>query len=235
MKLRGVELGGGPRIAGVLAGAIRVPDARKAASDGADLLEVRVDTLEKKDPASVKRALERLRRSDAGGLPVILTVRSGREGGQGGLGDKARVELYQELMGYADLVDVELSSSRILKNVLNSARRHKTRVIISYHNFKSTPSPARLKETVGRAREAGADIVKLATYARNRAELKRLAGVLLETPGLVAIAMGEKGSCSRVFFPFLGSLLTFGSVRARTAPGQMTVKELRRELERYGC
>jgi hypothetical protein len=52
---------------------------------------------------------------------------------------------------------------------------------------------------------------------------------------LVAIAMGHAGTVSRIAFPAAGSLLTYASADGEepTAPGQLPLRMLRRELARY--
>lgn len=220
----------GPAVAGVIVGKVKDSTVKKALRDGADILEVRVDTFKETDPEALKKDLKAIRRS----LPVLLTVRSVREGGAAPIKDKKRAEVFEALMPFADIVDIELSSGGILKNVVNSARRHGKRVIISYHNFKATPGVKALQDIVKKARRSGAGIIKIATMVNGPEDLRRLAKILSGSDGLIVIGMGEKGACSRVFFPMLGSLITYGSIDRPTAPGQLSLKEIKKEFGRYG-
>ena len=45
--------------------------------------------------------------------------------------------------------------------------------------------------------------------------------------------MGGLGAISRLVFPIAGSLLTYAHVGRPTAPGQLTVAELRPLLDRF--
>jgi len=220
----------GPAVAGVIVGKAKSSTVKKALRDGADILEVRVDTFTETDPETLKKDLKTIRRS----LPVLLTVRSVKEGGANPMTDKKRAEVFEALMPFADIVDIELSSGGILKNVVNSARRHGKRVIISYHNFKATPGVKALQDIVKKARKSGAGIVKIATMVNGPEDLRRLAQILSASDGLIVIGMGEKGACSRVFFPMLGSLVTYGSIDRPTAPGQLKLKDIKKEFKRYG-
>lgn len=231
MKLGGVTLAGGLRTAGVIAGGRALSSAKKAVGEGADILELRADTFPDASPGAMQAVMKGLK---ALGKPLLLTIRSAREGGASRMGDGDRERLYTALMELADAVDIELGSGAILGNVVKSAKRKNKKVIISYHNFKATPGGAVLQGIIARAREKGADIVKIAALAKGPEDLKRLAALLAGQNDLIVIAMGERGRASRVFFPMLGSLLTYGSVTASTAPGQMTLREIRRELARYG-
>ena len=224
-----------PRVAGVITGELREATIRRALRDGADLLELRIDTFAQRDTRELVRRLERLRAlKEARTIPLIITVRSKAEGGLYAIADKKRLEIFKALIPFADYVDIELSSRTILKDVVRAAKRAGPSVIISYHNFTSTPGAARLRTIIGRARGAGADIVKLATTAKHPKDTKTLAAVLLEDPKLIVIAMGPLGVSTRVFFPTLGSLMTYGSLTKTTAPGQLPVKEIKKRLKSYG-
>jgi 3-dehydroquinate dehydratase-1 len=231
MILGGIEIGKAPRIAAVIVEGGERAAAGKTVLAATDLFELRADTFKDTSAEAIKKALIRLK-----GLkkPVLLTIRSRKEGGVYAIPDRRRAELFESLIPLADAVDIELGSSEILKNVVNFAKSHKKKVIVSCHNFKSTPGDKKLHDIVAKARAAGADIVKIAAYARVPGDLKRLAWLLKDYNDLIVIAMGEYGAASRVFFPMLGSLLTYGSVTAGTAPGQMPVKEIKKEFSRYG-
>lgn len=229
MKIKGVEFGGSPRAAAVITGALDKRAVTRAVREGADLIEVRVDTFADRSLPALKAAFERAL-CTAPALPVILTVRSAREGGRYPIPDRVRAEIFEALLPFADLVDIELSSVKSLRSVMDLAVRRGKKVIVSYHNFKSTPVELRLRAIVEKARASGAHIVKIAAMARGRADFRRLAGLLAGSKGLIVIAMGPVGGPSRVFFPLLGSLVTYGSLGDETAPGQLPLKTLAREL-----
>ncbi len=220
-----------PRVVGVIIEGRVNAAAKKAVDAGADFLELRADTFKNISLEKIEKALNSLR---AFKKPVILTIRSKKEGGKCLISEKKRASLFDALMPLADAVDIELGSSAILKNVVNSAKGHKKKVIVSYHNFKTTPGEKKLLEIAAGCHASGADIVKVATFARGPEDLRLLARFLTDFNDLTVIAMGAHGAGSRVFFPLLGSMLTYGSVTGPSAPGQMPVAELTRELRRYG-
>jgi 3-dehydroquinate dehydratase-1 len=232
MKFGRIELGKAPGVAGVIVDSIDMRKLKKAVREGADLVELRLDTLRKRDPASIVKTLGLFR--SEGAVPLVLTVRSKAEGGRYTVKDPERLELFNALIPYVDGVDIELGSRKILPHVVKTAKRFKKRVIVSYHNFKKSPRPETLRTTVKRARRSGADIVKIAVRAKNRDELKRLAGLLLEGSDMIVIATGNYGTVSRVFFPILGSLITYGSVTRRSAPGQLPVRDIKTKLRALG-
>lgn len=222
-----------PAIAGVIVDGVKKGALKRALSNGADCLEVRVDTFAVSGLDALKDSVKRLKES--AGAPLIITVRSKKEGGGRSISDNRRAEIFKALMPFADIVDIELNSSGgLLKDVIDYAKRSGKGVIVSYHDFKATPGLDTLNALIKKARSSGADAVKIAAFARSGADLKRLAGVLAGSDDLIVIAMGRHGAFSRVFFPMLGSLLTYGSITDGTAPGQLPLKEITGELRRYG-
>ena len=123
-----------------------------------------------------------------------------------------------------DAVDIELSSKKILKDVIDAAHRFKKRVIVSYHNFNDTPEQKKLEAIIKNCRKAGGDMVKIATLVKDKKDIIRLAYLTLSKKDIITIAMGKLGTLSRVIFPMFGSLLTYSSITKSSAPGQMPLK-----------
>lgn len=222
----------GPLAAGVIVGGVDGRVVRKAVKDGADILEVRLDTFKDLSPVAVAGAFEKIRSLTE--LPLLATVRSSCEGGVRKISEKKRAEIFSIAMPFADLIDIELSSRNILKNVVDLANKHGKCTIVSCHDFKRTPEDKILKDIVKKGRAAGADFVKIAARAKSGDDLRRLAGLLASFDGLIVIAMGGPGAASRVFFPFLGSYITYGSLTETTAPGQLPLKQIKKEFSLYG-
>lgn len=231
MVKRGAKIGSSPLIAGVIAEEAKKATIRKAVKGGADILEFRADTFKSLEIPHLSGEIKKVR--DLGKLPVLLTVRSKKEGGARSIPERERERIFEALIPFADMIDIELSSSGSLKNVLNFARRQGKKVILSYHNFKSTPSPEKLRAIVKKGRAAGADLVKIAACAKGPEDIKKLTGLLMEFKDLIVIGMGPYGAFSRVFFPFVGSAVTYGSISAKTAPGQLTLDEIKKEFDFY--
>ncbi|MCK5604160.1 type I 3-dehydroquinate dehydratase [Candidatus Pacearchaeota archaeon] len=139
----------------------------------------------------------------------------------------------------ADYIDIPHSA---LKHLKKSEFRDlaylqaglSSEIIISYHNFKKTPSHQMLLKKAKEMRKAGADIVKIATMANSLEDaftIISLAQLLQEEkiPNIL-IAMGQKGILSRVLTPFLGGTIMFAPLTKKgvTASGQLTVGELKK-------
>lgn len=221
-----------PAAAGVIIGKINNRGVAKAVLQGADILEIRLDTFDDLTDAGVRKGLKRLKELTS--LPILLTLRSKKEGGAADISDKERLHIISAAIGYADIVDIELGARSIKESVIDLAHKNGKRVIVSYHDFKATPGLKALRDIIDRARSAGADLVKIAAFAKKKEDVKRLAGLLIDSNDLVIIAMGPIGAPSRIFFPVLGSRITYGSVTGKTAPGQISLKEIKKEFNRYG-
>ncbi len=232
MKLGTLTLGRYPALVGVMTDFCDRRALRRALKVGIDAIEMRIDYLDSPDTIKLTNIIGDIRKR---ALPIITTVRSVREGGRRNIPDRERVALFKALIPLTDAVDIELSSKAILRDVVGFAKSARKRVIISHHNFHSTPARSRLEQVVANGRNAGGEIVKIATMVKNDRDVRRLASLTLEHKNLITIAMGEGGAGSRIFFPQLGSLLTYAPIDNITAPGQLPLKVTREELNRYYC
>lgn len=217
----------GPAIAGVVTGSIKIALVKRAKAQGAAIIEVRLDTFTDREPTLLKKGIADIK---ARGLKVLLTIRSKKEGGKLAVPPRERLDLFTELIPAVDMVDIELSSTALAKKVVALAHKKRKKAIVSFHNFKATPTDARLKKVVKDARAIGADIVKIAAFARKKEDVKTLARLLVTHSDMIIIAMGQLGRSSRVTFPLLGSAITYGTINESTAPGQMPIKELKKLL-----
>jgi len=169
------------------------------------------------------------------GLPLLATIRSAAEGGGWKGTESERLALFRALLPHVGAVDIELSSTGILGEVTADARAAGLTVIGSHHNFTETPPDGDLDAVVQAGATAGADIVKVAARCNSAADLRRLAAFTLrhEDRAMVVIGMGPAGMLSRVFFPALGSLLTYTFLGAPSAPGQLNSEETVKYLKLF--
>ncbi|MEM9040461.1 MAG: type I 3-dehydroquinate dehydratase [Actinomycetota bacterium] len=199
---------------------------------GADALELRIDRFADDSATSV---IERAR--SAGDLAVLATVRISAEGGEWGGPEEDRGDLFRSILDHVDAIDVELAAlgdDGPIREVVLEAKAAGVAVVVSAHDFAGTPGVDELTRLHADAIEAGADIVKLATTAHDRDALRRLATVLVATDHPSAfVAMGDLGPASRVFFPVLGSVLTYAHGGRHQLPGQLGVASTMELLDRF--
>lgn len=202
---------------------------RRAHAEGLDFAEARVDLFQDRRVEAVRKVVRAVEKV----LPVLLTVRSSKEGGAWERDDAGRLALYRALLPDVSAVDVEIAAS-IRPEVVKAARRARRPVVLSHHDFRTTPSDRALDAVVARGEKAGADVVKIATVVPDDRAVARLAAVFARHPDsrLVLIGMGEHGKKTRVLFPALGSLFTFTALGRSTAPGQLGFRAMLVELAR---
>ena len=197
---------------------------------GMDIAEIRVDRMGHQDGDLILAELGRFAT-----VPTIATNRWAEEQGEWRGSEADRLGLFGALVSEVDAIDIELGASEILGTVAEIVKSADRTLIVSSHHFSRTPSTTELENMLSSAKGAEADLFKLAAWANDESDLRRLARFTLDhaASGLVVIAMGPLGAISRVFFPALGSRLTYASVDHNTVPGQLTLAETAGQLRRY--
>ncbi|XP_022854482.1 bifunctional 3-dehydroquinate dehydratase/shikimate dehydrogenase, chloroplastic-like isoform X2 [Olea europaea var. sylvestris] len=197
----------------------------KAKSKGADIVEIRLDHLKIFNPRSDIEIMIKVCP-----LPTLFTYRPIWEGGQYAGDEKSRFKALQLAMELgADHIDIELKAAHEFNNFLHGNKPGKCKVIISSHNYDSTPPIEDLGNLVARIQAAGADIIKFATTALDITDVARVFQITVHSQvPIIAMVMGERGLMSRILCPKFGGYLTFGSLEAGqvSAPGQPTIEEL---------
>jgi 3-dehydroquinate dehydratase type I len=189
--------------------------------------EIRLDYLEEPTPN-----LQKLFRTLPG--PVIATNRPAAEGGrwQGNEADRLKL-LTESLALNVTCLDVELSADVSFLQEL-AARRDKTKLILSWHDFSGTPDSSQLEAVLAEMLAADADILKLVTMAKQPEDNLRVLALIPKAKAhgkdIIAFCMGPLGKWSRLVAPLMGSFLTFApfSKSGASAPGQLTVNDLKK-------
>jgi len=185
-----------------------------------DLFEVRIDLIGDGWQELVKQLKK----------PWIATNRTVDEGGNWRGNEARRIEeLLQAIELGADMVDVEFRTKN-LKNIVPLVKR-RVKCILSFHDLEKTPPLEEMTEIVNRQLKAGADICKVVTTAKEFEDNLAVLQLISEFPKnrMVGFAMGQIGQISRILSPLVGGDFTYASIEIgkESAPGQITVKELR--------
>jgi 3-dehydroquinate dehydratase type I len=195
----------------------------KKANRLADLIELRVDYLRNLELPLLLQNRKK---------PFIVTNRRKEEGGQYRGEERKRLDVLQEAIHLgADYIDVELATQRSwLQDLVRNKRG--TQVILSFHDFRRTPSLKELQRISWRMIQLGADVIKVVPFARSWEDNLNILSLIpfakKRKQKIVAFCMGEKGKSSRIFSPLLGAVWTYASLsQSRTsASGQLTAREL---------
>ncbi|MBN2145257.1 MAG: type I 3-dehydroquinate dehydratase [Candidatus Aureabacteria bacterium] len=203
---------------------------KSLSSRGVSLIELRVDQCRRHDKEYLAFHAQRIQQFSC--LPLLITIRSRKEGGKNLISGEKRLELFQSLIPQVQFVDVELSSTDMINQVVSFARQHGVKTIVSFHDFKQTPPDQRLENIFHLAKQKKADIIKLAVHAESLKDVQRLLVFTLKhrTQSVITISMGRIGALSRLLFPLAGSLFTYTSLKESLAPGQIPLQNFTRLL-----
>lgn len=238
-SVRGVEYGGTkplfciPLVAEDLTSLLAQAEIAHKAS--ADLIEWRADFNKDISPAKLIQTLTGLR-SVHPEEPIIFTLRIKAEGGAQDIPQDTRRNCIISVIssGLADIVDVELCNEpAFLESVIQAARAHCVRVILSAHEFQNTPPDDELFEKIARMKSLDADVAKLAVMPTTAADVLRLMQVTLRARlsyprlALCTMSMGSLGAISRVAGFLYGSDMSFAAGQTTSAPGQIPIADAR--------
>jgi len=239
IDVRGRKLGGEtPLICSPLVGRTRervLAEAATVIAKKPDVVEWRVDYFEGiADTAAVLDTGKALRAA-VGDTPIIFTRRSIKEGGEPiKIGDEEIVRLYDAIAAsrVVDCIDFEMGNDPgHVRRVRESSRAHEIRLILSYHNFASTPDREFMVGRFLEAERLGADVAKVAVMPRDRMDVLSLLAATAEADAkagipLISMAMGPLGSVTRMVGGVFGSSLSFAVGEAASAPGQIPIADL---------
>ncbi|XP_008661327.1 shikimate dehydrogenase 1 isoform X7 [Zea mays] len=197
-----------------------------AAALGADVAELRLDCLAGFAPRRDLPVILAKPRP----LPALVTYRPKWEGGEYEGDDESRFEALLLAMELgAEYVDVELKVADKFMKLISGRKPDNCKLIVSSHNYETTPSSEELANLVAQIQATGADIVKIATTATEIVDVAKMFQILVhcQVP-IIGLVMNDRGFISRVLCPKYGGFLTFGSLKKgkESAPAQPTAADL---------
>lgn len=172
--------------------------------------------------------------------PYLFTFRSTSQGGHLTIPVEEYVALNKAIIEAeaVDLVDIEtwIGDPAVLE-LVECAKQHNVKTVISYHNFAGTPSVEWVVNLLTHMADLGADIPKIATMANSAQDALKLLAATEEMSRihsdkpLLTMAMGREGSITRLVGELFGSAITFCSLEEASAPGQVQVMQAIRIMD----
>lgn len=201
-----------------------------AARAGADLIEWRVDARES-GALDIGRRLRTTHR-----LPVLVTARTSIESGDfphppGSSPDCAYQHLLLEASQWADAVDVEYLRPGA-PDLIRSIRDAGAVPVASFHEFAADFDEEQARLHLRRMADMGAGVAKVAWRVSTPEQAQQVLDTQvwacenLSVPTVV-IGMGGEGAATRSGDGARRSAFTFATVLRTTAPGQLTVQQVR--------
>ena len=196
----------------------------KAESSQADLIEVRLDSLETSRNLSDLSAHTK--------IPLIATNKLQSEGGSF---SGTHVERQQTLLNAArsgfQYVDLDLTNLKLKEQILD-LNGLGAEIIVSYHKFDGPLSIPEMNRILEQEINSGACVCKIVSTAKQVQDNLTALNFVSENSGktkLVCFCMGELGRISRLLSPVFGAFFTFASLEegSETARGQIGIREMK--------
>lgn len=191
-----------------------------------DVVEIRLDQLIQEN--ELKTKISSITK------PLLLTCRHPKEGGDNNISEPLkRVSIIEPLLSHASAIDIEISTANEMKNLITEAKSKNIQVVLSYHNFETTPNLAELKTIATEAKDKGADIIKIATTTNTIQELMTL--LTFSENGSIEnlsfMGMGKFGMSSRLVAAQSGSVLNYSAIAETSIEGQWQLAAYREALK----
>ena len=248
IKVRDIEIGAGaPKIIVPIVGVTKediLNEAKTFDSIPVDVVEWRVDWFEHVfEFDKVEDVLKELR-TVLGNIPLLLTFRTKKEGGEKAIDTKDYKELNLRAAkaGYVDFIDVEIfTGDDVVREIIDGAHAAGVRIIASNHDFFKTPAKSDIIYRLRKMQDMGADIPKIAVMPQSKRDVLTLLCATEEMVTdyadrpIITMSMAGTGVISRLCGEVFGSSMTFGAAKKASAPGQMGVNDLNTVLDLLHC
>ncbi|MDC0523148.1 type I 3-dehydroquinate dehydratase [Nitrosopumilus sp.] len=194
----------------------------KVALKKSDYTEIRLDFLKMEQVPSaleiIKKDLNR----------IVCTLRPKTEGGKFSGTEKERIAIIKLIAEYNPfLLDIEYNTLKKNKELVKYLKTTKTKLLVSWHDFKKTPKDAELKNQINQMSKFSSN-VKIVSTAKSTEDATRMLELYSKKGknNLISFAMGDAGRISRILCLYLGSPYTYVSLGKAIAPGQFSVDEV---------
>lgn len=188
-----------------------------------DCFEIWLDYLDRVTPEEVQGLLQ-----EYGERLILLFRRKQLEPIR--LPLSTRKEIISMVANSEAYLDLDVSTQDEELDFVRSGCRPK--LILSYHNYDSTPENEVLAAIVAGMKALHPDVYKIAAVCNSREEAIRLLTLLLrmnrEQMRHIVLGMGEQGVITRIFGSLWGNEIIYAPLarEERSAPGQLTRGEL---------
>lgn len=234
MKIKNIEIGTGkPKIAVSICEKTHqdvLARLRKLATLDIDMIELRADFLAADvDIAALLGDMQFFVTNRI----LLFTLRTEPEGGKMSFDVRSYMDITTKALesGCIDMVDIEYQIGQTaISTLINLSKLYGVYTLISKHEMSQTPNEEDLLRLLNLMKEAGGDLLKIATMGITKQDVMTLmqATLIFKNQHKIPIAslsMGEVGKVTRVLGAFYGSDITFAAYGAPSASGQLGISE----------
>ena len=202
----------------------KIKQTLKIALKKSDYAEVRFDFLKiEQIPEAIEIIKKDLNK-------IVCTLRPKTEGGKFSGNEKERISILKLIAEYNPfLLDVEFNTLKRNSSLRKYLKSTKTKLLVSWHDFKKTPSSAELKKKMNQMSKFSSN-VKIVCTAKTTNDYNRMLELYSKKRknNLISFAMGDFGRISRILCLYLGSPYTYVSLGKAVTPGQFSVDEVKK-------
>ncbi|HJJ22339.1 MAG TPA: type I 3-dehydroquinate dehydratase [Nitrosopumilus sp.] len=202
----------------------KIKQTLKIALKKSDYVEIRFDFLKIEQ---IPEALEIIKKDLN---KIVCTLRPKIEGGKFTGNEKERIAILKLIAEYNPfLLDVEFNTLKRNSSLVKYLKSTKTKLLVSWHDFKKTPSSTELKNKMNQMSKFSSN-VKIVSTAKSTNDSNRMLELYSKKGknNLISFAMGDFGRISRILCLYLGSPYTYVSLGKAIAPGQFSVDEVKK-------
>jgi 3-dehydroquinate dehydratase-1 len=200
----------------------KIKQTLKLALKKSDYVEVRLDFLKiEQVPVTLEIIKKDLNR-------IVCTLRPKTEGGKFPGSEKERISILKLIAEYSPfLLDIEFNTLEKNPPLRKYLKSTKTKLLVSWHDFKKTPNSSELKEKLNKMSKTSSNL-KIVSTAKSTDDSTRMLELYSKKGknNLISFAMGDFGRISRILCLYLGSPYTYVSLGKAVAPGQFSVDEV---------
>lgn len=164
-------------------------------------------------------------------LPLIFTFRVNNSI------DINRFEAYKKAISVNyEYIDLDLNNDfEIIKKVYPILENSSTKLIISFHDFSSTPPLVELKGIINKIKDQNPNIIKIVTTTQTKEDLLVLEQIQKRNKDIICFGMGILATESRIKCLINGAPFIYVAQNKgkSTAPGQLTFHDFNKELLKY--
>lgn len=207
-----------------------------------DIIELRIDQWKSWHHQRLIKNLSLLNELK-GHFKILVTYRTASQGGKGQLTNEEYLKLIETISSIDtfQMIDIEWESNidvEMHKRIIENAHRHQKEIIVSYHNFSETPPLEEIKFTYYKMQKLKPDYVKIAVMPKEKQDVATLLEAVAYTSEaisqhVIGISMSHLGVVSRTAQGVFGGTVSYGCLGEPQAPGQIHVKELKKQLLFY--
>jgi len=202
----------------------KIKQTLKIALKKSDYAEVRFDFLKiEQIPEAIEIIKKDLNK-------IVCTLRPKTEGGKFSGNEKERIAILKLIAEYNPfLLDVEFNTLKRNSSLRRYLKSTKTKLLVSWHDFKKTPSSAELKKKMNQMSKFSSN-VKIVSTAKSTGDSNRMLELYSKKGknDLISFAMGDFGRISRILCLYLGSPYTYVSLGKAVSSGQFSVDEVKK-------